>query len=132
MASKDIAHVRFTVSAAIQANGENHELLAQRMNSAFGHAIGNGAITGDTAAETDELDAKTVLLSPEAAALDEDEIANWISGQIESGSMRLEDVARLMARYALADPAEMREELAERMGLFESESDAEEARPVGA
>lgn len=129
MSNKDIAHVRFIVNATIAANGENHDMLAQRMNSAFGHAIGNGAITGETAAETQLVEAKTLLLSPEAAALDEQEIADWISGQIESGSMRLEDLARLMARYALADPAEMREELAERMGLFEAESDTSSPAP---
>lgn len=123
MTTKDIAHVRFTVDAVIAANGEDHDMLAQRMNSAFGQAIGNGAITGETAAETETLTAGTILLSPEGASLDEQKIASWISGQIESGSMAMDEVARLMARYALADPAEMREELAERMGLFESSDD---------
>jgi hypothetical protein len=120
MTVKDTAHIRFTVNAVIHANGESHEMLGQRMSSAFGRAIGDGAITGDTAAETQSLDAKTLIVSPEAADLDEEQVAAWISSQIESGSMRLEDIARLMARYAFADPGEMREELAERMGLFES------------
>lgn len=119
MSEKDTAHIRFTLDVVLEANGEDHEYLAQRMNSAFGRAIGDGAITGESAAETDVVDAKTVLLTPQAAALDEGQVTNWISDLIESGSMRLEDLPRLMARYALSDPADMREEFAERMGLNE-------------
>ncbi len=121
MTDKDTAHIRFTLDIVLDANGEDHEYLAQRMNSAFGRAIGDGAITGESAAETDVVDAKTVLLTPQAAALDEDQVTTWITDLIESGSMRLEDLPRLMARYALSDPAEMREEIAERMGLHEED-----------
>lgn len=115
----DFAHVRFTLDAVIKAEGENHEYLAQRLNSAFGQAIGNGAITGDSAATVEEFSAKTTLLSTEAAALDEDDVTKWLASQIEDGNMDVERLPLLMARYALTDPAEMRSELAERMGLFE-------------
>lgn len=46
---------------------------------------------------------------------DEDEIADWLSRQIEDGCIKLEDIPRLMAKYAMANPAEMRAEFAERM-----------------
>jgi hypothetical protein len=62
--------------------------------------------------------------------LTEAEIAEWLSDQMRFGS--IEDIALRMARYALADPAAMREEFAERMGLFESDGEADEARQVGA
>ncbi len=123
MKIKDQAHIRFTLDAVIDANGEDHDYLAQRMNSAFARAIGDGALTGDSAAEVDVHQSKLTLLSPRAAALDEDEVAAWLSTQIESGSMPLERLALLMARYALADPADMREELAERMGLEDDDGD---------
>jgi len=131
MSDKDTAHIRFTLDVVLEANGEDHEYLAQRMNSAFGRAIGDGAITGESAAETDVVDARTVLLTPQAAGLDEDQVATWICELIESGSMRLEDLPRLMARYALSDPAEMREEFAERMGLLdEGQAEGGESQAV--
>ena len=51
-----------------------------------------------------------------AKDLDEDEARDWLAGTIESGNMLLEDVPKLMARYALTDSFQMRDELAERMG----------------
>jgi hypothetical protein len=128
-APADLAHVRFTLNAVINAGGEDHDYLSQRLNSAFGQAIGNGAITGDTAATVEELSANTTLLTPQAAALDEDEVSKWISDQIEDGNMDVEHLPRLMARYALTDPAEMRSELAERMGLFEEEEGGAQRGP---
>jgi len=53
---------------------------------------------------------------------DEDEIADWLSRQIEDGAMKLEDIPRLMARYALADPNDMKAELAERMEMQREDS----------
>lgn len=115
----DQAHIRFTVDVVLDANGEDHDYLGQRMNNAFARAMASGALTGETSAEVDEQRAKTTLLTPEAAALCEDEVAAWLSGQIESGTMSLERLARVMARYALADPADMRLELVERMNPAE-------------
>lgn len=122
MTTKDRAHLRFTLDVVLDANGEDHDYLGQRMNSAFAQAIGNGALTGDTGAEVDSQDAMTTLLTASAAGLDEDQVANWIGDQLESGGMLLEDVPKLMARYALTDSAQMRDEFVERMGLDEDES----------
>jgi hypothetical protein len=66
---------------------------------------------------------EVITLSPAAAALTEDEIATWLSLQIESGAMGLESLTTLMARYALANPADMRNELAERMQLEADDQD---------
>lgn len=49
--------------------------------------------------------------------LDEHQIATWLSIQIEDGHIPLEDIPKLMARYALADPDSMRAEIFERMQL---------------
>ncbi len=54
-------------------------------------------------------------MSPEAEALDEAAVTYWLSEQIEDGHIDVDRLPLLMARYALADPQAMREELAERM-----------------
>lgn len=113
--TKDQTHVRFTLDAVIDLNGEDETYIGQRMNSAFARAISDGALTGDTDATVDVYTAQTTTLRPEAAALDEEAVAVWLSLQIESGAMLLEDLAKTMARFALTDPAQMRDELAERM-----------------
>jgi len=66
-------------------------------------------------------DFKVLKLSESASApaspIDEDSLAAWLSQQLEDGHMSLEDVPRLMARYALAQPKDMINEFAERMEL---------------
>lgn len=62
------------------------------------------------------------VIGERARDLDEDEIADWLSRQIEDGAMKLEDIPRLMARYALADPKDMKTELGERMEMYREES----------
>lgn len=58
--------------------------------------------------------------------LDEQTIAKWLSIQIEDGHILLEDIPKLMARYALADPGDMRDELSERMGLTQGANPGEQ------
>ncbi|TAL65869.1 MAG: hypothetical protein EPN79_11455 [Burkholderiaceae bacterium] len=62
------------------------------------------------------------LADASGAELDEKQIADFIDNLIQSGNIKLEEIPRLMARYALSDPTEMRAEFAERMGLDESET----------
>lgn len=117
MSNQEQMHVSYTLTAVINTNGEDPDFIGQRMNSAFAHAVGNGALTSDTEAEVDTHSANVHVLTPQAASLDEDQIMKWISQQIEDGHMALENLPLMMARYALADPSQMREEFAERMGL---------------
>lgn len=53
----------------------------------------------------------------QAASLVECHVTAWPSDLMMSGNTKLEDIPRLMAQYALAAPADMRNELAERIGL---------------
>lgn len=79
--------------------------------------IGPRLLTSDLPhVELEDYQYSVVQLSEGAESLYEDEIAEWISLQIESGSFDLEDLPRRMARWALSSPADMRNELAERMG----------------
>jgi len=125
--SEDHAHIHFRVDVVLDAQGEDHDYLAQRMNSALAQAITNDALTGDTGATVNSRDAALTLMSPEAASLDEEAVTTWLSKQIEDGHIALEAIPRLMARYALGDSASLREELAERMQLS---LDDEAATPV--
>lgn len=79
-------------------------------------AIGRGVLAGASDAVVDQHDVRVFELDSAAADLDQSTVANWLGGLLESGSMRLEDVPELLARYALDDPVAMREEFAERMG----------------
>lgn len=71
-------------------------------------------------------------LSPAAEKIDENSIKEWLSSQINGGHMELERLPMLMARYALTDPAQMREEIAERMQNFEAENDSESHNQLNA
>jgi hypothetical protein len=122
MTTKDQAHLQFRLDIVLDANGEDHDYLGQRINSAIAQAIGNGALTGDTAAEVDTHNAQMTLLTPGAVALDEEIITKWLTMQIKDGHMELDRIPLLMARYALADPAQMREEIAERMQMQAEEA----------
>jgi hypothetical protein len=60
--------------------------------------------------------ATPIVLSHEAESLTEDELASWLEDQIGDCVIGLDAVPAMMARFALTDPDELREELAERMG----------------
>ena len=99
------------------SNVEEGDDVRASLESAVFRQIGAGMLTSNFPdIEVDEYRLKVVQLTGGAQHLDEDEIAQWISLQIESGSFDLEDLPRRMARWALSSPADMRNELAERMG----------------
>jgi hypothetical protein len=62
--------------------------------------------------------AEEVYAETAAAEINEGELVEWITDQIENGhSGFTTEISTTMARYALTEPAELRLELAERMGL---------------
>ena len=115
MSNPEQIHVRYNLDAFIDANCDDVAPIGQRMNGALAQAILSGAIDGLSLVVVSEQSTNLHVLSPRAAALHEEQIFNWISRQIEDGHMDLESLPALMARYALGDPAQMREEFAERM-----------------
>ena len=68
-------------------------------------------------------------MTPVEHQLDEDAIENWIARQVEDGHMDVERLPLLMARYALATPAQMKLELSERMGMDEDNDLDEDDNP---
>lgn len=91
--------------------------LKRLLESTVSRFIGSGGLSSDSSAEVENYEVKVIDYDRGAAALAEDEIATWISLQIESGGFSLETLPRQMAVYALANPVDMRNEFAERMHL---------------
>lgn len=112
---QDLVQVQLTVNITFDANGEDHEWLRANAHKAVTREFGNGGITGGSDAVVEDYSIEAKILSPEAAALDEESLTKWLSQQIEDGHMELERLPMLMARYALTDTVSMREEMAERM-----------------
>ena len=108
---------------------ENLQPLEIGLSRNLDRFVGSGGLTPDGIEQVRTYQTEVITLSPAAAALTEDEIATWLSLQIESGAMGLESLTTLMARYALANPADMRNELAERMQL---EADGQDEGPGAA
>lgn len=114
----DLAKIRVTIDVTLQANGEDHDYLAQRMNSALFGAINansNELLTKDSDAKVTKhgLFFKTSLLSPEAANLTEQDVQQWIIRQINDPLLQPNDLPALLSHYALSDPAEIRQEIAD-------------------
>lgn len=118
-ASDQNTHIRLVLEVSYEANGVPVDVLADMLEQMVTRNIGDGGLTGSLDAVVEEWKVTATTVSPEAQALDEDLVADWIASQVESGNVSPEDIPQLMARYALEDSAQMREELAERMGLFE-------------
>ena len=120
--SSDQVKFHLQLDFTLNANGEDHEYVAQRVHSSIYNAV-HAAITGngDTAAKLEEHKFELKVISPGAASLDEDQLTRWMSSRIDSGALRTRDLPRLLARYALADPGLMRLEFADSLGLDEEQ-----------
>lgn len=119
----DLVQVQIVVNITFDANGEDHEWLRANAHKAMSNQFGNGNITGGSDAVVDSYDIKAKILSPAAAALEEDALRDWLNTQIEDGHMELRTLSTQMARFALADAGDMREELAERMANTAAENE---------
>lgn len=100
-------------------NGESPADLANNLESLVQRALGEGLLTGSTAAEVESHDFKVITLEDEL--VDRDAVRDFITDAIESGSMRLEDITMRMATYGLMHPHEFSAEMRERMSLDEQE-----------
>lgn len=89
----------------------------EALNHRLGWAVGDGLLTGNSEVEVDTWGIEIKALEGPEKDLTESAVEEWVRGLMESGSMRLEDVPKLLARYALASAESARAEIAERMGL---------------
>lgn len=109
----DVLNVRLTLNVTYHLNGEPYAEVIARLQQMCRHAIGNGMLTGDTAAEVDgyEID---VSVAPDPLA--EAEITWFMHERIRQGGLAMDDIPARLARYGLMEPgafvAEMRERMA--------------------
>ena len=111
-ASDGSLKVRLTLDVAYQLNGEEPNDMLNRLLELVQQAIGNGMLTGSTAAETEAYSVDAVVL-PEPLA--EEDIASYLSHQIEDGHVSLEGIPDRLARYGLMAPHVFVDEMRERM-----------------
>lgn len=133
------ATLQMTLSVDYLPNGVNVQDLKARLERALAHAVGEGLLTGETAAEVDRysMDLKVTSWSG-APDLDCEQVADFFLDRIENGAMRLENIASEMARFGLMSPVEFLQEMGERMEALEfgpyaeSDVDSDAAAPQAA
>ena len=118
--AQDLVHIELVLNIVYDANGVDPVSLRNIVENAIEREMANGGMTGGSDAVVNTRESEVVLMSPAAAGLDQEALAAWFQVQIESGSFPLRSLAHLMAEYALATPANMRIEFAERMQLEDS------------
>lgn len=118
----DQLHLRYAVDLHIDTKGEDPAAVAQRINASLTNAVDDADVLGQfDGCEIKVRNLTLAVMGPEAANLDEEMISKWLSIRIEGGDLLLEDIPRVMASYALADPVAIREEIAERIAQGEYE-----------
>jgi hypothetical protein len=110
--SSDTIQVRLTLDVTYVLNGEDGNDMLVRLRRMCERAIGEGLLTGETGAEVDVYDIKTVR-QPEP--LSEEELAGFMRRRIEDGHLCLEDIPVRLARYGLMEPQAFLSEMRERM-----------------
>lgn len=106
--------VRLTLDVAYILNGEVAGDLVARLYLMCERALGNGLLTGDTAAEVEEY---AIDVSLPREPLSEDEIADFLRQRIEDGNLAAEDIPVRLARYGLMAPDAFAAEMRERMEM---------------
>lgn len=109
-----VGRVRLQLDVSYKLNGVALEDMVVRLQRAAERAIGEGLLTGETAAEADEYSMDVVVVP---APLCEDELSAFMHERMESGEIGLGEIASRLVRYGLMDPVNFVEEMRERMEL---------------
>ncbi|EIK52057.1 hypothetical protein YO5_00565 [Stutzerimonas stutzeri TS44] len=117
-ARPETVNARLTLDVTYLLNGEAALEMLARLQRMCEHAIGEGLLTGETAAEVDtwSLDVSRVSSAADREAL-EAEIATFMQQRIEDGNLGAEDIPVRLARYGLMAPQAFADEMRERMGM---------------
>ncbi|EMQ8858225.1 hypothetical protein MML34_000462 [Pseudomonas aeruginosa] len=121
-----VVNARLTLDVAYILNGEVAGDLVARLYMMCERAIGNGLLTGDTAAEVEEY-ALDVSLPREP--LSEGEIAAFMRQRIEDGNLAAEDIPVRLARYGLMASDAFVAEMRERMDMTDEETQGQALIP---
>lgn len=127
-ATPETVNARLTLDVTYLLNGEAAPELLARLERMCELAIGEGLLTGETAAEVDtwSIDVSEVPSAADRETL-EAEIAAFMQQRIEDGNLSAEDIPLRLARYGLMAPEAFADEMRERMGM---DDDAPTGRAV--
>ncbi|MDX9718921.1 MAG: hypothetical protein RBT67_16260, partial [Thauera sp.] len=127
-ATPETVNARLTLDVTYLLNGEAAPELLARLERMCERAIGEGLLTGDTAAQVDtwSIDVSEVPSAADRETL-EAEIAAFMQQRIEDGNLGAEDIPVRLARYGLMAPEAFADEMRERMGM---DDDAPTGRAV--
>ncbi len=127
-ATPETVNARLTLDVTYLLNGEAASELLARLERMCELAIGEGLLSGDTAAEVDtwSIDVSEVPSAADHETL-EAEIAAFMQQRIEDGNLSAEDIPVRLARYGLMAPEAFADEMRERMGM---DDDAPTGRAV--
>lgn len=117
--------VRFSLEALFKPNGATADQLKERVHRLLERAMQDWGLEGETGAEVMSSAMATQCLAPASFNLTEERLAAWFKSQLDDGHISAERIPVMLARYALADPASMREEFAERMALSDASGDGD-------
>lgn len=115
-ASGEVA-VGVSLNVIYREEGSDGERIKSIVDGVVASAVGGGLLEADGYGEVITWDASVDVLSTESRGLDEDDIAQWLESRVEDGELSVEDLARLAARYALANRAQLLNEIAERIAM---------------
>jgi len=113
-ATPETVNARLTLDVTYLLNGEAAREMLARLQRMCERAIGEGLLTGETAAEVDQYKISTGIM-PEP--LSEDELLTYMEGRIADGDLSLEDILHRLVRYGLMEPHAFVAEMRERMGV---------------
>lgn len=106
-------NISLELTADVELNGLPAAVIEKNLRSMIDRAIGEGLITGYTEAEVDSYSVDVTIDRHHL----EDEIARWLSTQIEDGNLDLETMGQRLARYGLQMPSDFIAEIRERADL---------------
>ncbi|HBP1590334.1 TPA: hypothetical protein L5U93_004768 [Pseudomonas aeruginosa] len=127
-ATPETVNARLTLDVTYLLNGEAAPEMLARLQRMCERAIGEGLLTGETAAEVDtwSIDVSEMPSAADREPL-EAEIAAFMQQRIEDGNLGAEDIPVRLARYGLMAPEAFADEMRERMGM---DDDAPTGRAV--
>lgn len=98
----EVVNARLTLDVAYLLNGEVASDMLARLRGMCERAIGEGLLTGETAAEVDtwSIDVAAVPSKSDRDVL-EAQIAAFMQQRIEDGNLGAEDISVRLARYGL-------------------------------
>lgn len=120
------ATLRLTLDVTYEANGEDIGELKRMLEQAVERSIGNGMLTGETAAEVDSWSMK---VAEQEEPLDEGDLAGFMAERIENGEWGLEDIPVRLARFGQMDANAFIAEMRERMEQAAAEDEPKHAAP---